>query len=295
MLDELRQIAIFAKAIDHGSFKGAADDLHLAPSVVSHHVSQLEEKLGVTLIYRSTRKLSLTREGARLLRSAHVMRDAITEALDELRGQSSEPSGVLRVTITAGLSQSRLPEAIAEFSARYPKIEMHLEFNDARRNLIEDGFDLAIQVGTQKSRSLNRKTLIEGKRCIVAAQSYLDKSGPIKNPNDLQDSNWVVLAGVRGYKTKLTRPGHRSLVIEPKGQIHADSSLAVYAFVRAAAGVAIVPEFLAQEDARAGVVKILFPEWHIDALDIYAEWPVNAPKDGIARMLVSELQRKLQN
>ena len=84
MLDQLRQVAIFAKTIDHGSFRGAARELKLSPSVVSHHISQLEEHLGVALLYRSTRKLALTREGEQLLASTHPMLEVVEGAFSEI-------------------------------------------------------------------------------------------------------------------------------------------------------------------------------------------------------------------
>ena len=294
VLDKLRQIAIFAKTIEHGSFKAAADDLRLAPSVVSHHISQLEEKLGVTLIYRSTRKLNLTHEGKRLLEAAHIMQEAIEGALDELNEHSRELSGVLRITITSGLSQSFLMDAVAKVCRRHPKIEVNMEFTDTRRHLIDDGFDLAIQVGSNKDKSFDHKTLFEGKRCIVGARTYLAKRGAVHTPQDLDACDWVVLAGVRGAKPILRRTGGRRAQIEPKGQIHADSSLAVYQLVKAGAGIAIVPKFLTSEDVANGVVEILLPQWKIGALDVVAEWHSNAPKDGLVRLFVSELAEVAQ-
>ncbi|MEM7470708.1 MAG: LysR family transcriptional regulator [Pseudomonadota bacterium] len=289
MIDELRQIAIFAKTIDHGTFKGAADDLRLAPSVVSHHISQLESKLGVTLIYRSTRKLTLTREGERLLESAHIMTDAVDAALDDLRGTLSEPSGVLRVTATSGLSHSRLVKQITDFCARHPKINIQLEFSDERRHLIGDGFDVAIQVGEKDTLAPNRQSLFEGKRCIAGDPSYLSQFGPIETPNDLKRLSWVILAGVKGSNQKLKRSGQSPVEIDTVGQITADSSLAVYRFVKAGAGIAIVPEFLTEDDVAKGNVQILLPDWQLDALDVFAEWPSNASKDGIVRLFVSEI------
>ena len=106
MIDRLRQMAIFAKTIDHGSFRGAAKELHLSPSVVSHHISQLEEHLGVALIYRSTRKLTLTREGDRLLAATRTMLEAVENELQTLSAGANVPSGELRITAPSVLSKS---------------------------------------------------------------------------------------------------------------------------------------------------------------------------------------------
>ncbi|MEM6465528.1 MAG: LysR family transcriptional regulator [Pseudomonadota bacterium] len=290
MIDELRQIAIFAKAIDHGTFKGAADDLRLAPSVVSHHISQLEAKLGVTLIYRSTRQLTLTREGERLLKSAHIMNHSINAALDELRGTLSEPSGVLRVTATSGLSQSRLIKHISCFCARNPKIDIELEFSDERRHLIGDGFDVSIQVGARITQAPNCQTLFKGRRCIAGAPSYLSQFGAIKTPDDLSELSWVVLSGAKSSNQKLKKSGQRPVKVDPIGQIMANSSLAVYRFVKAGAGIAIVPEFLTEDDVANGDIKVVLPDWQLDALDVFAEWPSNASKDGIISLFVSEIR-----
>ena len=116
MLDQLRQIAIFAKTVDHGSFRGAARSLRLSPSVVSHHVTQLEKRLGTPLLYRSTRKLSVTPDGERLLSAAQDMIEAAETGLQDVSNQSHQPSGVLRVTVPAVLTQSRLTNQMAAFA-----------------------------------------------------------------------------------------------------------------------------------------------------------------------------------
>jgi len=159
MLDELRQIAIFAKTVDHGSFRAAAQALRLSPSVVSHHVGQLEKNLGTALLYRSTRKLSLTPDGERLLEAAHNMINAAETGLQLISQQSNEHSGVLRVTVPALFTQSFLTEQLAEFTLEYPKVHLTLDFSEFRRDLIADGFDLAIRAGDMKDSSLKSQLL----------------------------------------------------------------------------------------------------------------------------------------
>ncbi len=289
MHDELRQIAIFAKTIECGSFRGAAAELQLSPSVISHHIAQLEDKLGVALIYRSTRRLTLTSDGEKLLNSAHTMLDAVESGLNELRGHSEEPSGTLRVTMSSALSQSRLIDDIAAFSMRYPKILLRLDFTDERRSLVNDGYDLAIRTGLNRSRAANRQSMFKGKRRLVAAQSYLATHGPIERPEDLKDQQWIILAPAQGIKPELKKPGRPNFQIVPDIQISVNDAYALYRFARAGVGVAIVPEFLAADDIASGVVRVLCPDWELVSLETYAEWPANAPKGGITKLLVSEL------
>ena len=116
MIDRLRQMAIFAKTINHGSFRGAARELKLSPSVVSHHISQLEEHLGVALIYRSTRKLTLTREGQRLLAATRNMLEAVEGELKALTATASDPSGELRLTMPSVLSHSQITDRTVSYT-----------------------------------------------------------------------------------------------------------------------------------------------------------------------------------
>lgn len=147
MLDHLRQMAIFAKVIDHGSFRGAARELRLSPSVVSHHISELEDRLGVALLYRTTRKLTLTPEGAKLLAATRRMLEAVEDEIAELSLSAREPSGELRITAPSVLSLSPLLDSIAAFSRAHPRIRLSLDFSDTRKDLIDDGFDLAVRFG----------------------------------------------------------------------------------------------------------------------------------------------------
>ncbi|MEM9140585.1 MAG: LysR family transcriptional regulator, partial [Pseudomonadota bacterium] len=147
MLDQLRQIAIFAKTVDHGSFRAAARALDISPSVVSHHVTQLEERLGTALLYRSTRKLSVTEDGKRLLSNAHVMIDAAEAGLTAIADRGRALSGVLHVTVPAVLARSALVDRIAGFSRDHPNVHLMLDFSDARREVIGGGIDVAIRMG----------------------------------------------------------------------------------------------------------------------------------------------------
>lgn len=288
MLDQLRQIAIFAKAIEHGSFRGAAKELRLSPSVISHHIAQLEDKLGIALIYRSTRQLTLTNDGEVLLKSAQGMLSAIEEGLSEISGHSKEPSGELRVTMSAVLSQSQLVDGIAGFKARYPKIRIELDFSDERRDLIRDGFDLAIRTAPSRGRAANRKSLFLSDRMLIAAPDYLRQMEPILHPKDLDKVAWIELTPARNVKN-IVRNRSQVAQVSPPTTLGANDASAVYRLARSGAGVAIVPKFLAEADIAAGRMFIVLPDWKADPLETFAEWPVNAPKNGAARLLVEVL------
>ncbi|MGH1480698.1 MAG: LysR family transcriptional regulator [Geminicoccales bacterium] len=294
MIDRLRQMAIFAKTIDHSSFRGAARELRLSPSVVSHHISQLEEHLGVALLYRSTRKLTLTPEGERLLAATRKMLEAVEGELLELSVSASVPSGELRLTVPSVLSQSRFTDAIAAFSMAYPRVRLSLDFSDLRRELIEDGFDIAIRMGFGGKDSTTSRVLFRVKRRLVASTRYLSTRPSVSEPNQLLDWDWLQLTPVRNIPVMFQRPGSGQVTIKPKAHIFSNDAQALYRLACAGAGLAIVPEFLATDDIAAGRVECVLPNWEPKGIDVFAVWPSNAPKNGLIRLILEELSRSQQ-
>ncbi len=203
MLDHLKQIAIFAKTVDHGSFREAARVLRLSPSVVSHHVTQLEQQLGTALLYHSTRKLSLTADGERLLAAVRSMIEAAEAGLQAIADQKSQLSGVLRITAPAALGQSMLVDRFAEFSLANPLVQLSINFTDVRRDLIGEGFDVAIRMGWLKDSTLIARKLFDVRRRLVAGQTYCAKRSKPTSPRDLEDWDWLELGQVWGKKETL--------------------------------------------------------------------------------------------
>ncbi len=289
MLDQLRQVAIFAKTIDHGSFRGAARELGLSPSVVSHHVSQLEEHLGVALIYRTTRKLALTKEGERLLASTHPLFEAVEDALSELSDSSSNPSGELRVATPSILIHSQLTDTLATFSLQHPGIKLLLDYSDERQDIISGGYDIAIRMGVNRKRSSATRTLFQIERRLVASSGYLEKCAKVTKPQDVENWDWIKLAPVSHIKPIFRKSKSKPVKIKPTAHITANDALAVYHLARAGAGLAVVPEFFADEDVKSGAVQYVLPGWKLEPIEVFAEWPSNAPKYGLINLFVDAI------
>lgn len=289
MLEELRQIAIFAKTVDHGSFRGAAVALQLSPSVVSHHVGQLEQRLGTALLHRSTRKLALTPAGKRLLAAAHTMLEAAESGLQDIAYQAEQPSGALRLTVPAGLVQSRLTDQIARFARAYPKVSLSIDFFDTRRDLIVDGFDIAIRVGAMKDSALKAKKLFEVTRRLVAAPAYLATREAPTEPADLVDWDWLELAPAGQKTVSLLRGGQRVVIDKKRARISVNSLSAVCQMARAGLGLAVIPAFLAEPEVAANDLQYLLEGWTLEPASVYAVWPPNAPKDGLIKLFLDSL------
>ncbi|MEM8797951.1 MAG: LysR family transcriptional regulator [Pseudomonadota bacterium] len=289
MLDQLRQIAIFAKTVDHGSFRGAAKALRLSPSVVSHHITQLEDRLGTALLYRSTRKLSVTPDGERLLNAARDMIQAAEAGLQEVSDQAPQPSGLLRVTAPAVLTRSRVIDRVAAFSHDYPNVSLSIDFADVRRELIADGLDVAIRMGWLEDSTLKARKLFDVERKLVASPAYLEEREKPASPEDLSNWDWIELAPV-GHRKPEFRNGDKTLVVSiPEPKISVNDANALYRLARGGAGLATLPDFLIETDLENGALVHLLPEWTVEPVGVYAIWPPNAPRGGLVSRFVGFL------
>ncbi len=289
MLDQLRQIAIFAKTVDHGSFRAAARSLRLSPSVLSHHVTQLEQTTGTALIYRSTRKLSLTPDGERLLAAARIMLDAAETGLAEVSSHKQQPSGLLRVTMPAVLARSKIGDRIAAFAIDFPNIRLSIDFSDVRRELIGDGFDIAIRMGWLEDSSFKARKLFDVQRYLVAAPDYLNTLAKPTTPKDLTDWEWLELTPVWRKKREFQNGSKRMEIAIPESRISVNDAQVLYRLTCLGAGLAILPDFLIEADVSTEVLQIVLPKWALPSAGVHAVWPSNAPRDGLVKHFVNFL------
>lgn len=287
MLDELRQIAIFAKTVDHGSFRGAGQALRLSPSVVSHHVGQLEQRLGTALLYRSTRKLSLTPDGERLLISAHAMIEAAESGIQDLVQNAESISGLIRMTTPAFMTRSGFTKQISAFADENPNVRLSIDFSDLRRDLITDGFDIAISIGWLKDSSLKAKKLFEIQRRLVASPDYIKTRKKPKSPEDLTEWNWLELGPVWHRKPEFRKGSKQTVIAKRPSRISANNADALSRLAVGGAGLALVPDFLIEEDVAKGSLQYVLQDWAVEPLDVFAVWPANAPKDGLIKHFVN--------
>lgn len=292
MLDQIRALAIFAKVAEAGSFRAAARLVGLSPSVVSQQVAALEQRLGVALIYRSTRSFSLTQDGQRLLAPAQAMVAAAEDGLSHFSGLSTEPVGVLRVTIPAILTASPVINCLAAFADTYPGIALRLSFSDSRQDVIREGFDLAIRMGWLKDSSLKAKKLGEVSRRLVTSPTYAAKHRKPTSPKDLEDWRFIRFEP-RPDETELIHPKLGKTTVLGEAQISVDSSGAMRHLALAGAGLATLLTFDAKADLEAGRLVEILPAWRLPSPGIYAVWPPNAPRQSLTGKLVAFLEEKL--
>lgn len=289
MIDELRQIAIFAKTVEHGSFRAAGQALRLSPSVISHHVGQLEQHLGTPLLYRSTRKLSLTSDGRKLLVAANVMLEAAESGLRTISREGEKLSGSLRVTLPALLTYSGLLSNIAEFSNSHTEVQVSVDSSDDYHDIIADGYDVAITHGPVKNSSLNVEKLFQLDRLLVLSPEYAQKQLPPVSPADLVDWHWLEVNPVNHNRIQFQNGRKRVSVSKRRTQISVNNTNALLQLVVSGAGLAVLPRFLVEPHLKTGRLQCVLEEWEIESLEIFAVWPVNATTNGTVKSFVKYL------
>lgn len=291
MINQLRPMAIFARVAETGSFRGAAKVLGLSPSVVSHHIAALEDRLGVALLYRSTRKIALTEDGEILLHSARQIVDAAQTGLSNFVSNAEAPVGALNVSLPAALSAHKIIGVISDFSNHYPGVALNLKFSDIRCDLIASGMDLVLRMGEIEKTSHAQKQIFTETKVLVAASSY--SQGLVSNnPEDVDDWDFI------GFSPRLSpltvRKGTRSYSFTQNAKITVDSSFAILRLVLAGAGIAALPKTIVQAEIDSGNLEVLLSEWSLPDLPVRAVWPKNSPRNSLSLTFINFLKQTFE-
>jgi len=251
-VDRYASLALLARVVHHRSFSAAAREAGLAKSAVSRRVAELERGLGVRLLNRSTRTLSLTEEGARVLEHARTL-VAAGEAAQEVAGQATAAvRGTLRLNATAAFSQLFLVRALAEFVAAYPEVEAHLSTDDRRVDLVEGGFDVVIRIGRLTDSGLVARRLATDRLVVCGSPAYLARAGLPRSPTDLVQHACLHYALVsRGAEWRFDQGG-RTIEVPTRGPFTCTDGLGLREAALAGAGLAVLPSMLVAQDVAAG-------------------------------------------
>ena len=285
MIEHLRHMAIFARVVDEGSFRAAAKAIGLAPSRVSETVSDLEDFLGVTLLYRTTRKIALTNEGRMFYARAAEMLRSAESGLNELNALSLEPVGALRVSMPAFMSSSALATAIAEFVRRHPQVAISLCFTDGRTDLLEDGYDVNIRAGWLDDSSMMSRKLGESERALVTGTGYAATRPRPSHPSEMEDWDWLRYKHRPEYTT-LYGPGGETVKVLGQARLEVDSIDALYHFTCQNLGAAVLPEHLAARGEAEGKLVRLLPDWQLIPVGFFAVWPDTSRRESLTLLFV---------
>jgi DNA-binding transcriptional LysR family regulator len=256
------EMAVFVRSAMLGGFSAAARDLSLTPSAVSKLVTRLEARLGVRLFNRTTRKLSLTPEGAIYLERVKRIVTEIEDAENEVAGFRKRPKGPLRIDVLVAFGRCQLLPALPRFLERHPEIQLQVELSERRVDLVDAGVDLAIRLGELDDSSLVARKICDVERVICASPAYLARRGTPRQPEDLLHHNCLSLSSFPALRrwAFATRRGRQ--VIAVSGNLAAGDGEALLELAVQGLGIVRLADFLVGPEIAKGRLQPLLVDVH---------------------------------
>ncbi len=273
-MDRTAEMTAFVRAVETGGFSAAARDLGLTPSALSKLVGRLEDRLGVRLLHRTTRRLQLTAEGETFFNRARPILTALDEAEAEVAAAGAQPRGLLRLNCGSAFGRHQLTPAIPRFLERYPEIELDLTIDDLAPVPTDERYDLTIRIGALDESSAVARRICNLERVICAAPAYLERHGIPRTPDDLQRHNclWITsLPALRRWPFD-TDDGIR--VVHISGNIVANNAETVLQLAVAGVGITRLTDVIVGDALRRGALVPVLAEWHhVEPVPLYATYP----------------------
>lgn len=272
-MDRFQEMASFVAVVDAGSFVGAAEALGLSKAAVSRHVAELEQRLGVRLLQRTTRRLSLTAEGEQFHARCKDLLATLDEAEAEVTARRGEPVGRIKVNAPLSFGVLHLAPLWGRFIERNPKVVLEITLSDRIVDLVEEGYDLAVRIANMPGSNLVGRRLAETRMVLCAAPEYLARHGTPTRPAELAAHRILAYSyWSTGDEWRFTGPeGPVSVRIRPL--LYANNGDTCRAAALDGQGVILQPDFIVGEDLRAGRLVELMPAYRSIRIGIHAVYP----------------------
>ncbi len=267
-MDRIDAMRAFVAIVTEGSFSNAASTLQLSPQLVSKYVSKLEEQLDVRLLHRTTRKVSLTEAGTHYYQHAQQILLSIDEMDSQLGGLQQNPKGTLRISAPVSFALKHMAKLVAEFQLRYPLVNVDLQLNDRKVDIVDEGFDVAIRIGQLKSSSLIAKHIAPIRVILCASPEYLKQYGTPIKPEDLKRHRYLHYSYMeidgkdevfRWLRTQNTGSALRS----NNGDVLVEAAIA-------GAGIVLQPTFIASKALQSGELIQVLRDFEPEPIGLYA-------------------------
>jgi len=267
---ELSHLDTFVKVVQTGSFTRAAEQLRSQKAHVSRVISQLESELGVRLLERTTRSLSLTEIGREFFERAVGILGAAEDARRAVQKAQGEPRGTLRLSCGVEFGMLAVNGWVREYLLRHPDVNVDLEMTGRVVDIVHEGFDLAVRVGPLADSTLAARKLGELRYGLFAAPGYLRRQPPPALPQDLAQHALIRFSGSRLRLVWTFTRGADTQRIEPAARLNANNSFAVRDAAVDALGIAQLPLLLAQPEVDAGRLAPVLPDWQLPSAPVHA-------------------------
>lgn len=275
-MQDLNDMLYFTEVVERGGFAAAGRALGIPKSRLSRRVLELETQLGVRLLQRTTRKLSLTEVGEAYLRHCQAMRESAQAAADVVAQVHTEPRGTIRVSCPVTLAQTVVAEMMPAFMAQYPKVRIEMLVSNRAVNLVEEGIDVALRVrpSVDDSGSMVVKRLDHAIQILVASPELLIRQGTPKTLEDLARLDSIAMSAPDGRSSwSLIGPGGTHQLVQHTPRYVADDLLTLKFAAVAGTGVCWMPDYMCHDEIREGRLVRVLPDWAPAPYIVHAVFP----------------------
>ncbi|WP_136066903.1 LysR family transcriptional regulator [Modicisalibacter radicis] len=276
-MDRFDAMRAFARVVETGSFTKAADTLHMSKTSVTQLVQQLEARLRVRLLNRTTRKVNVTADGAAYYERVLGLLADLDDAETSLSVGSSVPRGRLRVDVPSPLARMILVPALPAFHARYPEIQLDMGVSDRMVDIIDEKVDCVVRGGELTDQSLMARRIGDLRLGVYAAPSYLERAGSPAHPGELENTHHRVVGflGSRLGKPFAMHRDQESIKVQGRYVLSTDDGNSYLAAGLAGLGVLWLPDYMARDHLASGELVALFEDWRLDPMPLYLAFPPN--------------------
>lgn len=287
-------LQLFARIATIGAFGEAGREFGLSPTAVTHRIKMLERELGVTLFNRTTRTVALTANGEMFLKHTYKILDHIEDARSEMAGGKDNIRGELRIAGSASFGRRYIAPHIAEFLDIYPHVRVNLDLSDRVIDIVEQGFDLALRIGTLTPSSLIASKICDNPRILVASPEYLRKSGIPSTPEELASHNCLLLGHDRNWR--LQDANGKVHVVRVSGNFSTNYGDVTAEAAIAGVGIALKSRWDIEQQLSEGTLVPLLEPYTVDP--VWSLWAVRPPAQNIparVRAFIDFMKDKMSN
>jgi DNA-binding transcriptional LysR family regulator len=294
-MDRLDAMRAFVHVVDTGSFSAAAHQLRMGQPAVSKAIAQLEDRLGIRLLLRSSRALTITEAGGDFYERAKRIVEDAHEAELAARGSSARLSGRIRFSAPVTLARLHIIPRLPAFLSRHPELTIQAVLDDRRINPVEEAIDVAIRLGNQPNSTLTARRIGRCKRLVVGTPAYFRRAGVPATPDDLKDHRTVVYAGTATGTSWSFRKAGVAKTVTLRGDILMTAAEGTRESVLAGLGVAVASEWMFRPELQTGAVVSILHDWTLPHADLWAVFPTGKSASVKARAFADFVESAIRD